>query len=414
MRAEALGPFDERSRAALLEGVRGTGTAAEREGSPGAPAADEVFAAAVWSTLTEPGDAAAGILRLVWGPSGALEALDLTGDEVAKRLREQGVFDAARFDFSAARARWQPRVSEQLIRATLRSASVLGIRLVVPGDREWPTGFDDLGVHAPAALWVRGDPGALTRSPGVALVGCRAASSYGELVAAELADGLVSRGLAVHSGGAYGIDGMAHRATLAADGATVAVMAGGVDRYYPSGNHDLLQRVAENGAVVSEMPCGTAPSRWRFLQRNRLIAALSAGTVVVEAGHRSGASNTAGHARSLDRPVGAVPGPISSPASAGCHRLIREGQAVCITSAADVLEMIEPGLDVDQPGIDRSGGTSHEVRLLDALSSRRGQSDVELAISSGLSPGVVRGTLSLLEAADRAVERETGWFRVER
>ena len=168
----------------------------------------------------------------------------------------------------------------------------------------------DLEAHAPFALWVRGDPrrlAALDRS--IALVGARAATGYGEHVTIEAASGLVDRGFAIVSGAAYGIDGAAHRAALASQGTTVAVLAGGLDRFYPSGHEQLLGRIADRGVVVAEVPPAPTPTKWRFLLRNRLIAALSGATVVVEAGWRSGSLNTAGHAATLGRPLGAVPGP---------------------------------------------------------------------------------------------------------
>ena len=197
----------------------------------------------------------------------------------------------------------------------------------------------DLGDHAPLALWLRGDAAALSGA-GVAIVGARASSSYGEHVATELASELAGEGWTIVSGGAYGIDGTAHRAALRAGGITVAVLAGGIDRAYPAGHAQLFDRIAASGALVSEVACGGAPTRWRFLERNRIIGALADATVVVEAGWRSGSLNTAGHAAALGRPLGAVPGPVTSAASAGCHRLLREYDARCVTSAADVRELL--------------------------------------------------------------------------
>ena len=191
---------------------------------------------------------------------------------------------------------------------------------------------------------MRGRPDALDWSvPTIALVGARAATGYGEHVAMEASAGLVDRGFAIVSGGAYGIDGMAHRAALASDGTTIAFLAGGVDRFYPLGHESLLTRIAQTGAVVSELPCGAAPTKWRFLQRNRLIAAASQATVVLEAGIRSGSLNTAGHAAALGRPLGAVPGPVTSPASAGCHRLLREFDAMCVVDADQMAELATAG-----------------------------------------------------------------------
>ncbi len=178
------------------------------------------------------------------------------------------------------------------VRQALRSAFDVGAQLVVPGDANWPVSLDDLGPHAPNALWVRGHADLLVREPRVSMVGARAASSYGEHVAAELSGDLAARGAVVVSGGAYGIDGAVHRAALGVGGATVAFLAGGVDRAYPMGHQRLLQQIAVEGAVVSEPPCGAAPTKWRFLARNRLIAALGQATVVVEAGWRSGSLNS--------------------------------------------------------------------------------------------------------------------------
>ncbi|GMA29597.1 DNA-processing protein DprA [Arenivirga flava] len=239
--------------------------------------------------------------------------------------------------------RWSAKLDSRLLLRSLRNAATLGLRLLAPGDTDWPEGLDDLGVHGPLAMWSRGRPerlAALGRS--IALVGARAATTYGEQVAMEAAAGLVDRGFAVLSGAAYGIDGMAHRSALASEGVTVAVLAGGLDRYYPSGHEQLLRRIASEGAVVSELPPGAAPTKWRFLQRNRLIAAMSQATIVLEAGRRSGSLNTAGHASALARPLGAVPGPVTSPASAGCHRLLREYDAVCVTTAEEMAELAPP------------------------------------------------------------------------
>jgi DNA processing protein len=403
--AGGVAGFSDREIAELLAPIR-----AEANPVADSAARREAFADAVWSCLVEPGDATAGVLRLALGSAAALLALHESDTAVERRLRDAGVPDPARLGLEAARARWAPRAVEGRLRGAFRSARVLGVRLVVADDPEWPGGLSDLGAHGPAALWVRGDPGVLVTGPSVALVGCRAATAYGEQVAAELADGLVSCGMAVHSGGAYGIDGMAHRAALAADGTTAAVMAGGVDRLYPAGHHDLLSRIAARGAVISELPCGTSPSRWRFLQRNRILAAITAATVVVEAGHRSGALNTAGHAAALGRPLGVVPGPVTSPASAGCHRLLREGGAACVTGADDVRQLVAPTLDL--------GGDAgpmrlppEQMRVLDALSSRRPRDEAVIASSSGLSVERVAGVLAVLELDGRAVEREGGWLR---
>jgi DNA processing protein len=373
--------------------------------------ADDAFASALWSCLVEPGDAVGGVLREAFGPAGGLSALSLDDDDLIRQVARSDVAELSAKDIGAARARWAPRTSVVRFRSALRSARVLKVGLVVPGDSAWPGGVDDLGVHAPAAFWVRGDKRLLSRSPGVAIVGSRAATAYGEQVTAELVNALASRQIVIQSGGAYGIDGTAHLAALAAEGVTVAVLAGGVDRFYPAGNHDLLARVSTHGLVVSEMSCGTSPSRWRFLQRNRILAAMSAATVVVEAGARSGALNTASHARMLGRPLGAVPGPTTSPASVGCLRLIREADVTCVTGADDVVQMIEPLLMSDswlEPG---TAPSAEEVRLLDALTLSRPRREEQLAQISGLAESVVRATLAVLEMGGTVREREGGWVR---
>lgn len=231
-----------------------------------------------------------------------------------------------------------------------------GLRFVVPEDPEWPAALGDLGPAArdratdddrrngrhlgvPFGLWLRGRPLDAARS--VAIVGARAATDYGLSVAADLAMGVAEREVAVVSGAAYGIDAAAHRGALAGAGPTVAVLGCGVDVAYPAGHARLLQRVAEAGTLVSELPPGTHPRRESFLFRNRLIAALAGGTVLVEAGLRSGARNTLGHARRLGRALMAVPGPITSALSAGCHAALREDPGTrLVTTAAEVVEEV--------------------------------------------------------------------------
>ena len=247
--------------------------------------------------------------------------------------------------------------------ADLAAAERNGIRLLTPIDADWPH-FAFAALHAtgrqraaqwqaglrvrpqrgelvpPLALWVRGSgPLATVGLRSVAVVGSRAATAYGEHVASEFSYGLAQREVVVVSGGAYGIDAAAHRGALAAGGSSVLVSASGLDRPYPSGHRHLYDRTAERGVLVSERPPGSAPHRQRFLSRNRLIAALGAATLVVEAAHRSGALNSAGYARDLGRPVLAVPGPVTSAMSAGCHRLIQreEDPARLVTSVAEVL-----------------------------------------------------------------------------
>jgi DNA processing protein len=358
----------------------------------------ERYARARWSAIAEPGDADAGRLIEALGPVEALVWLDA---EAAAGLADATLADAV--------DRWRPRIRQVDTPLHLRQAARFGARLVVPGDPEWPVGLDDLGVHAPAALWVRGDAGLLGRlDRSIAIVGARAATGYGEHVTVEVASGLVDRGFAIVSGAAFGIDGAAHRAALASGGATVAFLAGGVDRFYPSAHETLLTRIVDRGAVVSEVPCGTAPTKWRFLQRNRLIAAASRATVVVEAGWRSGSLNTAGHAAQLGRPLGAVPGPVTSSASAGCHRLIRDYDAVCVTTAQEMAELVDPA----GAGRPHAGDPSPErTRVLDAL-TRTGRDLSRIAAIAGMSLDAVRAELGMLELDGLATEGPSGWRRL--
>jgi DNA processing protein len=364
----------------------------------------ERFARARWSAVAEPGDADAGRLIAAVGAARSIELLD--GASQPGALEQ-----AAGGSFADAVDRWRPRIRQVDSALHLRQAARFGARLVIPGDPEWPAGLDDLGVHAPPALWVRGDAALLGRlERSIAMVGARAATGYGEHVTIEAASGLVDRGFAILSGAAFGIDGAAHRAALASGGATVAFLAGGVDRFYPSAHETLLTRIVDRGAVVSEVPLGTAPTKWRFLQRNRLIAAASRATVVVEAGWRSGSLNTAGHAAQLGRPLGAVPGPVTSSASAGCHRLIREYDAVCVTSAQEMAELVDP---TGAPTLFTGDPSPERTRVLDAL-TRSGRYVPQIAAICGMSIDAVRAELGMLELDGLAVAGPTGWRKVSR
>jgi DNA processing protein len=237
--------------------------------------------------------------------------------------------------------RWRSALEKVPPRGEVERALGGRFRLVCPGDAEWPAGLDGLGDAAPIALWVTGVANlrfSCLRS--VAVVGARAATAYGSYVAADLAASVAARGWTVVSGGAFGIDAAAHRGALGADGVTVAVLAGGLDVPYPAAHAGLLDEIARQGAIVSEQPPGRNVSRLRFLARNRVLAALATGTLVVEAGERSGSMNTARHARDLGRPLMAVPGPVTSDPSAGCHHIIRNWQGSLVTSGGDVLDTL--------------------------------------------------------------------------
>lgn len=304
--------------------------------------------------------------------------------------------------------------------ADLRRAEELGARLVVPGDPEWPTQLGALGDRQPLLLWVWGAANLrLLAVRSVAVVGARACTSYGEVVAREMAADLVERGWAVVSGGAYGIDAAAHRGALDAGGVTACVLAGGVDVAYPRAHEALLARIVDAGVLISESPPGATAMRSRFLSRNRLIAALTKGTVVVEAALRSGTTSTAGAAATLNRPVLGVPGPVTSPASAGVHRLIREGRAVLVTGADEVIDV------VGELGADAAAPTAGDSRVWDDLAQRerrvydalpvRGGADVErLAITAGLPEAEVRAALGVLLAQCLAGHGDAGWRKVRR
>lgn len=298
-----------------------------------------------------------------------------------------------------------------------------GGRLVTPDDDEWPllafTAFDGAAIRdrqrggSPLALWVTG-PVRLDdiAQRAAAVVGTRAATAYGQHVAADLSAGLAERDVTVISGGAYGIDGAAHRAALASDGQTVAVLAGGIDVLYPAGHSALLHRVSSSGLLVTEYPPGVRPARHRFLTRNRLVAALSSATVVVEAGLRSGAANTAAWARALGRVVCAVPGPVTSAASAGCHVLLRNG-AELVSRADEVVEIVgcagEFADEQPHPSGPLDRLTDIERQVYEALPARGARSPDEIALSSGLPPAAVLGPLAMLEIAGLARRQDGRW-----
>lgn len=381
---------------------------------PDAGTVPELFARASWTGIAEPGDRTAGDLVASLGAAGALTAVveSWSVKRIAAAANSAGS-ELTGDDIEGALARWHPRLKSTVALISLRQAVRFSVRLVVPGEAAWPSGVDDLGAHAPIALWLRGNDSTLAATDrSIALVGARAATGYGEHVTMEASAGLVERGYTIVSGAAYGIDGMAHRAALASSGQTVAFLAGGVDRFYPSGHDALLARIVEKGAVVSELPCGSPPTKWRFLQRNRLIAAASLATIVLEAGWRSGSLNTAGHAATLGRPIGAVPGPVTSAASAGCHRLIREFDATLVTSAAEMAELADAdagGTPAERTGADRASSASR-VRLVDALSTRAPRTVEDLAARAGMSVAEVQSELGELELDGAVAQRERGWI----
>ena len=376
------------------------------------------FARGTWTGIAEPGDGVAGAVIAALGAAEALEGV--VGRWPVERflatLASSGADPIPEIELAQAIERWQPRLKSEAALLAFRQAVRYGTRLLTPDLEEWPAGLADLGDHAPLALWMRGTDAALAAlGNSIAIVGARAASGYGEHVTMEAAAGLVDRGFAIVSGAAYGVDGMAHRASLASHGLTVAFLAGGVDRFYPSGHDALLTRIVAEGAILSELPCGQPPTKWRFLQRNRLIAAASQATVVIEAGWRSGSLNTAGHAATLGRPLGAVPGPVTSATSAGCHRLIREYDAVLVTTPDEMAGLLGDSLlsGRDSSPEARGGPSAEETRLLDAMSFTAARPAADIAARSGLSVPSVQALLGRMELEGGVGERERGWVKAK-
>jgi DNA processing protein len=383
-------------------------------GEPGQidPDADRLARVALhW--LTEPGHRTVWSMVRTMGAPATLDRL-MSGDTPDDTLR------------AAVHARSAVGDARRLAEAALKRTVRLGARVVVPTDDEWPEAVDRLAtlelvgtnridrhVRPPLCLWVRGGPAlneALDRS--VAVVGARAATGYGVHVTTEISDGLAERGWTIVSGGAFGIDAAAHRAALAADGRTICVLACGVDRPYPVGNSSLFERIAETGLLVSEWPPGSEPLRHRFLIRNRVIAAATIGTVVVEAAARSGAAQTMSRVVALDRTPMVVPGPVTSAMSVGCHELLRNHpQTRLVTGLPHVLEEIGR---IGEYLADPPRGPEHRRDTLDEESAlilevvpRRGTAAPErLAAQAGVSLRTVLRRLSLLEMAGLIVRRD--------
>jgi len=369
---------------------------------------DERLARAALSRICEPGTAA---VALAVSEGGALAVLE----ELRADRRLPGMSAEALAGVRERLVGYDPLDDARCLDRS-------GARIVCPGDAEWPQdrlefGFEQCGrgMAPPWALFVRGPhPLRALTERSVAVVGARAATTYGEHVAGELALGLADHGATVVSGGAYGIDAAAHRGALASGRTpTVAVLACGVDVAYPRGHDQLLTRIAEQGLVVSEWPLGCAPTRHRFLVRNRVIAAMSSGTVVVEAALRSGSLSTAARAANLDRPLMTVPGPVTSAQSAGCHALLRQG-AICVTEAQHVLEAIgQIGEDVAPvprgPEFPRDALSETVQRVLDAVPVHRPALEASIARAAGVSSLVVQQVLPPLLVAGLVQRSDTGW-----
>ncbi|WP_369232991.1 DNA-processing protein DprA [Streptomyces sp. R21] len=346
------------------------------------------------------------------------------GDELGGRwLREFGAVEVARRLVTggeplpgASAKRWEGlrgRAGRVRPERDLAEAREAGARFICPGDPEWPAQLDDLGDSRPTGLWVRGRPSLrIWALRSVAVVGARACTEYGAHMAAKLGAGLAERGWVVVSGGAYGVDGAAHRGALGAGGATVAVLACGVDRPYPRGHTQLITRIAEQGLVVGELPPGDHPTPSRFILRNRVIAALTRGTVVVEAAYRSGALVTARAAQRLGRFTIGVPGPVTSGLSAGVHELLRE-EAVLVSDAEEVAELVgdmgELAPDRRGPVLPRDLLEPGARRVLAALPGRSAASADEIARDAGMTKDDTVGRLYELRSLGFVERHGDGW-----
>ena len=326
------------------------------------------------------------------------------------------------------RLRWNRRM-ERTLNAEAHMAATCGAWLVTPADPLWPPQLNDLGTARPYGLWCRGDSRHLldvASTPSVALVGSRDPSIYGTEATTHLAAELARRGYTVISGGAMGIDIAAHRAALTQQGSdlpTIAFMAGGLDRLYPAQNSDALNMIVDRGLIMSEVSVGNTPTRWRFLERNRLIAALARHTIVVEARWRSGALNTARHAMEIGRTLWAVPGQINSPNSVGTNRLLRDGLAQTLTEAADILEYdaaagFELGTEHESEWDQVASSsaldelTERQGRVWDDLSPRSYRGVDEIAAALGLNARDVMADLFHLGRCGLAESSGTSWRKV--
>ncbi|MDO5722243.1 MAG: DNA-processing protein DprA [Actinomycetaceae bacterium] len=352
-----------------------------------------------WANLQEPGDETAGLLRSLVGADTALEMV-MTHEHanvVVSYLKDQP--EAAAHNFEKAWQRWRARLDTTHIENDLATMERLGGWVIYPGHELWPEAVEDLGLAAPVAIWGLGSllPEGQLPPVRVAIVGARACTAAGERHAWELGHELAHDGVSVVSGGAFGIDIAAHHGALKA-GHTLAVMAGGLSQLYPRAHEESFQQVVESGGgIISEVPPFWRPARWRFVSRNRVIAAISDATIMVEAASRSGAVVTLARAMEMGREVGAYPGPVGSPTTEGCHQAIRNG-ATLVTCASHVLEMVRPlgqveDADATAPLFDLA---PDEQRVFDAMPKRRAARAQDIAVAAGLGVDETLGILARL------------------
>ncbi|MFI5826666.1 DNA-processing protein DprA [Streptomyces sp. NPDC051578] len=379
--------------------------AAGPDAGSGAEAGAELLARAALTRVLEPGDEHAGRWLREFGAVGLIRLL--TGPDPGPGERRPSGVGPERL------AGYRRRAALADPRRDLAEAAGAGVRFICPGSAQWPTQLDDLGDARPVGLWVRGGADLRTWAlRSIAVVGARACTPYGAHMAQTLAAGLAERGWVVVSGAAYGIDGAAHRGALASGGATVAVLACGADVAYPRGHAGLLGRIAGQGLVLGELPPGSHPTASRFVLRNRVIAALTRGTVVVEAAVRSGSLVTARRARELGRFTMGVPGPATSSLSAGVHELLR-AEAVLVTDAAEVVELVggmgELAPERRGPVFPRDLLDPAAARVLEALPAGRPAQVEEVALAAGTGTDEVIGRLYELHSLGFVERQGDAW-----
>lgn len=358
---------------------------------------DDVFARMRLSAIAEPGDEKLGLALRRWTATELSGGLDdgFGGDAGLGQLQQ----------------RWLSRDTAADAEKEVARAERHGVRFIAPGTAQWPTQLDDLGLRAPVLLRVMGSADLRsTAVRSIAIVGSRMATRYGDQTADQLAAELAALGWCVVSGGAFGIDAAAHRGAMAAGGLSLCVSAAGADIPAPAANTPLYMRLYDQGAVVSETPLGASPTKSRFLVRNRIIAALSRCVVVVEAALRSGARTTAREAAAMNRIVAAIPGPVTSSASAGCHVMIRDQQAVLVTTAAEVVELVMPRASEAPSSATHAAGEAQQL-LLDVMVPDAALAADAIAQQSGVQLRDAVGQLMGLEEQGLVIRTRDGWVR---
>lgn len=394
----------------------------EREDSTKTDQLWACFVRFVWSCVCEPSDGCAGFVREHFGlgplrflstdcaSEGFQRALSFL-DESVVGLSQENAELYRRHSWKEALERWHKRLAPSRLFNICNGTYNLQIRILTPLSKLWPRGISDLGYHAPHLLYYIGSDECLQEGvQKISVVGARAITPYGEHVTADITAGLCSRNVCIVSGGAYGIDAIAHKTAIVSGKSTIAILAGGLDFLYPAGNVNLLRKVTHRGLIVSELPIGMRPHKWRFLQRNRVIAAISAATIIVEAGKRSGARNTANHALELGRLLCAVPGPVNSYRSVGCNLLLQDGFANLVTSSRDVFSLLgNLKLDTDYSTYKKAPLSSIATRILDALSKNLWRSVYDLSKLVGTSDRETCLGLVELEILGLVAERGNKW-----